>query len=496
MRTTPWLLLITCVFTGWAHAGLDIELRGGALGNSIIIDLVGDPNETYLIFVSDDPNNLVKWSDITINTPGFIGKLDALGEKSATLPLPGAKVLDGFQLWFQAITVNGPPYVVDDSSPVCTIRLADKNGIVASGATLTTARTNAAAVELTSGLVLITGGGGGTVFSPTPVASADLYDPCSDTVAASSGTMSNERAFHTATLLQDGRVLVVGGVDAVLGVTTTADIYDPVTDQFTPTGALARARMGHTATLLDDGRVWIAGGTNALLPDYLAFLFGNTASTEIWDPSTGLFTLGSVIDSGTKAFHTATRLNDGKILFVGGYSWFNNFGYDIAEITSRSSLWDPLAGSWVFNPFRLGQARAGHSDVLLDDGSVLLAGGARQPVETSPTSNSVDRYDAVNDIISAASTMNRSRGLFPMFKLDNGRVVAIGGVIGDFLNIGATNRMEIYDPVADTWTDTVDVLATPRAAACGIPLSSGRFLVIGGSDASETAQLSAELFVQ
>ncbi len=283
MISIRWVLPFLLLLAGTTQAGLDLELRGGALSGSIGIDLTGDANETYLIFVSDDPNNIIKWSGITLSTPGFIGKLNASGQASATLPLPGSKVLDGFQLTFQAFTVNGPPYVVDDTSPQCTIRLAEKNGIVASTGTLTTARTNGSSALLADGRVLITGGAGGTIFAaPTPVASADLYDPCTDTFTASGGLMSTQRVFHTSTVLQNGQVLVVGGADSGLTVRRFSDLYDPVTDQFTSTSNLTRGRIGHTATLLDDGRVLVAGGTNALLPDYLAFLFGNVSSTEIW----------------------------------------------------------------------------------------------------------------------------------------------------------------------------------------------------------------------
>ncbi|MEQ8768775.1 MAG: kelch repeat-containing protein, partial [Planctomycetota bacterium] len=272
------------------------------------------------------------------------------------------------------------------------------------------------------------------------------------------------------------------------------------TDTFTPTGALATARMGHSATLLDDGRVLVAGGTNTLLPDYLAFLFGNALSTEIWDPNTGTFSAGPNLDNGAKMFHTATRLNNGNILFAGGFSITFISGFGVAEITNRMSVYDQQTNSFIANPFRIGgRPRAAHSAVLLDDGRVLLAGGASQPVETAPTTRGVDVYDPVVDNGAAVADMSRSRGMFPMFKLNDGRVVALGGVIGDFTNTGATNRIDIYDPVLDTWTDTMgitDMLSTPRAASSGIRLSTGRILVIGGQDGNDTPQLSAELFLQ
>jgi Galactose oxidase, central domain len=75
--------------------------------------------------------------------------------------------------------------------------------------------------------------------------------------------MVTARFGHTATLLSDGKVLIVGGVesgDTVSQTTPTTELYDPATGTFTPTGSLAVARAGHTATLLNDGKVLIAGG--------------------------------------------------------------------------------------------------------------------------------------------------------------------------------------------------------------------------------------------
>ncbi|MEQ8766174.1 MAG: hypothetical protein RL885_19815 [Planctomycetota bacterium] len=496
MIKTLSALSLSLVLIGSAHANLDIHVSGGTLGGSVQIDLIGDAGETYLIFVSDDPNNLIKWSDITINTPGFVGGLNGSGLASATLPLPGAKVLDGFQLYFQAITVNGPPYVVDDTSPLCAMKLAEPLGIVASNASLTTARTNGALAELPDGRVLITGGGGGTIFSPAPVSSADIYDPCTDSITPSSGTMSSERAFHTTTVLADGRVLVAGGADAALAITPTMDIYDPVADQFSATTPLSRARIGHTATAQSDGTVWIVGGTNALLPDYLAFLFGNTAGTEIWDPVTGSVVPGPILDWGPRAFHTAVTLNDGKILFSGGYSISDNFGFPIAIIASQDSLWDPVSGSFVPS-FLRSSGTVGHSATMLGDGRVLLAGGATAPVETTPTTAFARIYDPVTDAYSIINqVMSTPRGLFPMFQLDDGRVALFGGVTGNFTAVSATDVVEIFDPTTETFSLAPDPLGVSRAASQGIRLSNGRILVIGGSNASETPQLSADLFVQ
>ncbi len=96
---------------------------------------------------------------------------------------------------------------------------------------------------------------------------------------------------HTATLLPDGRVLVVGGVTSSQHVTLArAQLYDPATATWTATQPLAQARSHHTATLLPDGKVLVAGGT-----------FGSVApltSAELYDPATGAWTPTGALHQG------------------------------------------------------------------------------------------------------------------------------------------------------------------------------------------------------
>ena len=68
------------------------------------------------------------------------------------------------------------------------------------------------------------------------------------------------RVGHTATLLPNGLVLVVGGVNDLSDHLASAELYNPSTGTWTPTGSLATGRAGHTATLLPNGQVLVAGG--------------------------------------------------------------------------------------------------------------------------------------------------------------------------------------------------------------------------------------------
>src|SRR5919202_4341615 len=122
-----------------------------------------------------------------------------------------------------------------------------------------TGRYNHTATLLQDGRVLVTGGN-----DNAPVAGARLYDPAT-------GTWSNAAAMHVgrsgqaAALLRDGRVLVAGGVapaDVPSGseYTATAEIYDPATDSWASAGSMSTVRFEPTMTVLDDGRVLVAGG--------------------------------------------------------------------------------------------------------------------------------------------------------------------------------------------------------------------------------------------
>jgi hypothetical protein len=166
-----------------------------------------------------------------------------------------------------------------------------------------TARSDHTAALLSNGKVLVTGG-----FNGTGLASAELYDPTTESFSAT-GSMAAARLSHTATLLttgpNSGKVLVAGGTRS----TAVAELYDPTPGTFSTTGTMQTVATG-TATLLSDGTVLMAGGQDPTT---------GTAVTlaELYDPNTGTF-LGTGGLLTPRLAHTATLLKDGTVLVTGG----------------------------------------------------------------------------------------------------------------------------------------------------------------------------------
>jgi hypothetical protein len=266
---------------------------------------------------------------------------------------------------------------------------------------------------LNNGQVLIVGGESGISTLPCPTSSPApvgngyqlvpfahtggtiLYNPTSDSFAQSAGP---GRLIHSATLLQDGRVLISGGAhdSACPGDFTinTAFLYDATGASFAATGNLNAARGAHTATLLHNGLVLVAGGV-----DPNGFIL-NTA--ELYDPTTAQFVPTSKM-THERAAHTAVLLTSGalagKVLMAGGLT--NGGSEDTAE------LYDPNTGMFT-STGKLIVGRFNHVAVLLPDGKVLIAGGQ----VSSGSANSAERYDPATGTFAATGNMRDQRAAY------------------------------------------------------------------------------------
>jgi hypothetical protein len=169
----------------------------------------------------------------------------------------------------------------------------------------------------------------------------------------STAPLTVARAAHTATRLNDGRVLIVGGQNAG-GPLDSAEIYDPATGTVSAAGSLSTPRTNHAATLLPNGLVLVTGGLSA---------GAALDSSEIFDPEISTFLAGPTMQS-PRSGHSATVLQDGRILLTGGVT------------LGTAEIFDPATFQFTPTAGDLATPRWYHGSALLQDGTVLIAGGA------------------------------------------------------------------------------------------------------------------------
>lgn len=308
------------------------------------------------------------------------------------------------------------------------------------------------------------------------------------------GPMVEPRRDHTATLLADGAVLLVGGIHVeTAGVEeplTSAEVFDPVSGRFRPTGDLPEGRSGHVAALLSTGKVLIAGGGRQSMvlydPDSSAFaastavsriqrprsatalrdgrvlLLGDlTFTAEIYDPEND--NIVKSLNVGSRRIQqTATLLNSGDVLIAGG-------ARDLAErFHPETDLFTAPGGA------RLLVVRFGHTATLLDDGRVLLAGGSAELGAGAfrPVS-STEIFDPDGPSFQITGSMRAPRFGHSAARLRDGKVLIVGGAGAD---------AEIYDPAARSFQFVGGDAGRIRSGATATLLNDGRVLVAGGVD--------------
>ena len=288
------------------------------------------------------------------------------------------------------------------------------------------------------------------------------------------GSMAYKREGHTATLLQDGRVLVAGGWQQINSAPSpTAEMRDPASGSFSTTGSMGTARGCHTATLLANGKVLIAGGESG--PAVVA-------TAELFDPANGTFTpTGSM--SSARCAHTATLLNDGKVLVAGGH--------DGTVALTSAETYDPATGTFsLAGP--MGTAREGHTATLLQNGNVLLAGGDTAVGQGDGTeTDTAELYDPIAGKFSSTNHMTSPRVAHTATLLGNGQVLVTGGASGTPLGSGWLATAELYDPATGNFVPTGS-MAVARLGHTATLLGDGMVLVAGGD--SSLILSSAELF--
>lgn len=336
------------------------------------------------------------------------------------------------------------------------VALAQGAGTWAFTSPVARAASNASSTLMQNGKVLVAGGnigGIGAVFKW-----AQVYDPTTNTWTATPN-MKAPRNWPSGTLLPDGRVLIVGGSNGnlngnYLGILKTAEFYDPASGTFTLSAARMKVqRAAHTATLLPNGKVLVAGGMNVYVP---RIRWGSCTDTaELYDPATDTFSSAGKM-STVRCGHTATLLQNGKVLVAGGIT---------------AELYDPATNSWTATG-SMNVARGGHSAVLLPNGTVLVTG---------PTA-SAELYDPPSGTWALTGSPANAYLANSTALLTNGRVLAVGGPAG---------QCELYNSASGTWSPTGSLNSARFAFALSL-LSDGRVLVTNGSFGYQV--MSAEMY--
>ena len=198
---------------------------------------------------------------------------------------------------------------------------------------------------------------------------------------------------------------------------------------FMATGNMSESRAGHTATLLQSGKVLVCGGSGGYNGTVLA-------SAELYDAGTGAFTPTGNMTTA-RLGHTATLLPDGKVLIAGGQS---NIDYPLA-VSHSAELYDPSTGAFAATG-DMKKERLGHSATLLTDGRVLIAGG-NGFIEANYLISSAEIYNPLTATFTTTGNTNTARFGASAALLPNGRVLIAGGHNGDD---GPILKIESYDP--------------------------------------------------
>ena len=284
-------------------------------------------------------------------------------------------------------------------------------------------------------------------------------------------SLSLPRFIHRASLLDDDRVLLTGGAFAIWQITNTVDIFDPATNSIAPAAAMSVKRWSHTATTLPDGRVLVAGGRTGLSSTPTSPFFGVVLDTaELYDPATDSWSPTGSMNVARRS-HTQTLLPDGRVLICGGG---DNVSTSAQNAIASCETYDAATGMFTVVG-NMTTPRLAHSVNLLDDGTVLIAGGSNGAGTSAPT-NLAELYDPTTNTFAPVGPMNFPHLAQVGAKLRDGRVVFPASYYGSG---GITDDSEIYDPATQTFA-VIDNMFKQRIDIGGQTLLDGTVLVAGG----------------
>jgi hypothetical protein len=365
----------------------------------------------------------------------------------------------GFQLRFLFLALLSFAFALHAAAPS-----SRGTGALTAGPPMLEPRSGHTATLLPDGKVLIVGG---MRRNQDFYKSSELYDPSTGKFERS-GEMTLPRVGQAAVLLPSGKVLIAGGWIGH-GCTDSAELYDPATRRFTPIAKMTTRRGRPSATLLADGDVLIAGGADHDSP-------GGISSVEIFHSSTLSFQAIEPMHYARIA-HTATLLNDGRVLVVGGR------GDMLAAV---AEIYDPKTRKFS-ETGKLVTARYKHTAGLLPDGRVLIAGGSDER-DWNGALNSTEIYDPRTGKFSPAAPLNDAR-----FKLPESSELLKSG---ELIVAGGSREVEIFDSASGRFRIATGQMRDSRHFMTETKLRDGSVLLAGGYPNNDAATAETWIFRQ
>jgi hypothetical protein len=429
--------------TSWSSSSITVAVPSGATTGSVTVT-VGGVTSNGITF--------------TVQSGGFVatsGQMEAARYGQTATQLTNGQVLIAGGMNSSGVASSAEIY-----------SLASQTFAVTANP-MNVARWLHTATLLNDGTVLIAGGS--DLADEETLDSAEIYDPVAGTFTLLPNTLNTARVGHTATLLSNGQVLIVGGYDPNTGIISDAELFDPIAQVFIDLGDTNTPRFHHTATLLQNAQVLIAGGETDPTPS------GAYNTVEIFNPQTWTFLPLSVAMISAREGHAATLLNDGTVLITGG---------DLPPTGSldTAEIYNPTPNTFTAVSAAMTSPRIFHDSVLLNGGEVLLSGGENDSGSTSVALNTAELYNPTTQTFTATTgNMTSVREHQTATLLNDGTVLEDGGTDGT----NVFNTAEIY--TASQLTGLASIAVSP--AAPSVPLGSQQLLVATGTFSGGSTQV-------
>ena len=296
------------------------------------------------------------------------------------------------------------------------------------------------------------------------------------------------RGTTTAVVLKDGKALAIGGGVGQQAI-AAVEVFDPATGVWQATAPMNQARRGHQAVVLGDGRVMVAGGIadSELL-----------SSVEIYDPGPARWTTMAPM-SVPRLGNTLTLLTNGSVLVTGGTSAetaSGSGGNQTIRPDSTAEVFNVAANRWTKTSGTMSTPRFEHTATALDDGRVLVAGGQGPPISgVSSALATTEIYDPAVDSFRKSNDMSDARFNHTALKLPDRSIMVIGGA-GGTNGDTSLSTAEVFNPGDGSW-NAAGALTGSRSGHVAAVFSDGRVLVAGGESLTRGARRSlatAEIF--